>query len=241
MSNFDPEQPCFPGNTYVPVKDPQLKVLSRQLFLISVGSAAVPVLVAAVIMLRNEHGFVSKAAPSLSARSSSPHLVVARGEAPHTSGALAKSDAATRLASMVVSDSPMGEEATASPSRTISSERFPGMPDVASSLQGLQAKSDLFQQSDMLRLALIPVPETSSIQEAATDAAESRGADTLTAASQPKKIRAESKARPLARHHYRSQKHQPPNLLAKIGQSVKNGLTQLAKFPRQAMEGRLGE
>jgi hypothetical protein len=217
------------------VQAPQLHTFSRQLFLISVGSAAVPVFVAAAIMLQSGHGLVSKAAPSLSAQSASTHspvAPVARVNASHTR------EAAPQPASGLPSASPAGP--SAEEASQISSGRFPGMSDVADSLQNVQVKSDLFQQGDLLHLAMIPIPETSTIH----DTVEPRGAESLTAtssASQAKKIRAESKGRPFARHHYRSQKHQPPSLLAKIGESVKKGLVNIAKLPKQAMEGRFGE
>ena len=230
MTNLDTEHSLSPDNTYVPVVSPQPDTFSRQLFLISVGSAAVPVLVAAVIMLENGHGLISKAAPSLSAHQASAHSLVARA------------DTAPQPVAAVLSTAPVA--ASTDGASQISSERFSGMADVASSLHSVQAKSDLFQQSDMLRLALIQIPQTSSVHAADADAVESHDVESFAAApsaSQTKKIRVVGKSRPLARHHYRSQKHQQPNLLAKIGASVKKGLTQIANFPKQAMEGRLGE
>jgi hypothetical protein len=108
----------------------------------------------------------------------------------------------------------------------------------------MQSGNDILQRNAPLSLALVSVPVTSSIHVADTVAVEEPNAQSRTpvaAASSAKKIRAEVHTHAIAHHRHRPQKHTPPSLLAKIGQSVKKGLMNVAKFPRQAMERRSWE
>ncbi len=110
--------------------------------------------------------------------------------------------------------------------------------------QSPRGETDILQRENLVRLAVISVPTSPGIPDTASPTVEERStADRPAAmtATQAKKIRAEIKTHTIARHHHRSQKHVPPSLLAKIGQSVKKGLIQAAKFPQQAMAGHLWE
>jgi len=232
--------------------------LARQLFFISVGSSAVPVLVAAGIMLQGEHGLPSKTAQKTSARS-----IVALAAKPNaTPGSVTNADAPRErlavtdtappptpmspAASEVKEDSAVVQSHDPAPSGELSQIRpqpFANPADVVGRLQTMQSGSDILQRDNLVSLALVPIPATSAVRESDADAVavEERGAEpsaTAVTASQAKKIHAEIKPHSIAHHRYRPQKHAPPSLLAKIGQSVKKGLMNVAKFPRQAMERR---
>jgi hypothetical protein len=113
--------------------------------------------------------------------------------------------------------------------------------NVVERIQTLQSGDDVLQRSAPLSLALVSVPTTSSINGADAVAVEEPSAEsrtTVAAAIPAKKIRSEGHAHAIAHHRHRPQRHTPPSLLAKIGQSVKKGLLNVTKFPRQAMERR---
>lgn len=256
MSISHAETPCSPESTYVPGGSPTANRLARQLFLISVGTSAVPVLVAAGIMLQNGHGLPSKTTRKTSARSIVPPAAkpnatsgsIPNADAPR--GTFAVNDTAPHPAPIsssalpVKEDSPAMQSHDSAPGTELSQIRpqpFANSADVVGRLQTLQSGSDILQRDALLSLALVPIPATSAIHEADAVAAGERSAEpsaTATTASQAKKIRAEIKPRTVAHHRYRPQTHAPPSLLAKIGQSVKKGLINVAKFPRQAMERR---
>lgn len=224
MSNPEPQKSLLPESTYAPGDRSEADAFARKLFFISVGSAALPVLVAAGVMLQSGSALGPKPATSLAARRApTPSL------ASTPTRTVAAKDTTPQSETPVVEPTPIRFTA------------YSTLADQVGQLQSLRAASDSLQGSELLRLALIPIPPTTSIREADLVTTEEPDTDSrpiVNATSHAKKIRAEIKTHPIAQHRHRPQKHTPPTLLARIGQSVKKGLIEAAKFPRQAMERR---
>ncbi len=260
MSISNTETPPSPESTYLSGGNPAANREARQLFFISVGSSAVPVLVAAVIMLQGGHGLSSKtvSAPfaqkapvrAIAPLAAEPHAAPGSAKVPAPPEPFADHTAAPRPALISSSTLPVKEDsvttalphsATVAELSAIRSLPLANPADVVGRFQASQSGNDILQRSAPLSLALVSVPVTSSIHGADAVAVEEPNAESRTtgvAASPAKKIHAETHAHPIAHHRHRPQKHAPPSLLAKIGQSVKKGLLNVAKFPRQAMERR---
>lgn len=261
MSNSHTETPLSPESTYVPAGNPAASKLARQLFFISVGSSAAPVLVAAIIMVQGGHGLPSKTASAPSAQKATARSIAPLATQPHAApGSMAKvpapreistDNAAAPVPALISSTTlPVKENpaATALPDSapvadlsSIRSQPFSNPADVLGQIQTSQSGNNILQRNAPLSLALVSVPLTSSIHGADAVAVEAPSAEsrtTVVAASPAKKIRAETHTHAIAHYRHRPQKHAPPSLLAKIGQSVKKGLMNVAKFPRQAMERR---
>jgi hypothetical protein len=223
MSNFDLAQSPSRESTYGPRGNPQLNAFARRIFFLSVGSAAAPVIIAAGIMLHSGQGLPSK---RLLAKSRSPEAM--RSVAPL---AMQESEpASTTSSSRVAADR----------TSQIPSPPLAGFDAEIARRQSPPEDSDIFQQEKLVRLTVVSVPTNPGIPDTNSAVAEERSAADRTApmaAGQTKKSRAEVKTHTIARHHRRPQKHTPPSLLAKIGQSVKKGLMEAAKFPREAMAG----
>jgi hypothetical protein len=242
MSNLDAAQSSSPESAYGPRGNPQLNAFARRIFFLSVGSAAVPVLFAAGIMLQGGHG--------LSSKRSQP-----KPAAHETRGALANANApaATPTAHnpppQSVSYSTFDSRGEAPPVAATGTSRAAAQPLSALDAeitrgQATREESDIFQRENLVQLAVISVPTSPGIPDTNSTAPEEQspanGATAITA-TQAKKIRAETKVHTVAHHRHRSQRQAPPSLLAKIGQSVKKGLIEAAKFPREAMSGHLWE
>lgn len=226
MSNLAATQSTSPGCTYGPEANPQLSAFARRVFFLSVGSAAVPVIFAAGIMLQSGQGLPSKHSLAKSAGPATA-LPLAPVAAHNPAPQPPRSPSLESLGNAA----PVGDGISRIPAQPLA--RFDA--EIARG-QYPREESDIFHRDSLVRLAVISVPTSPGIPDTNATAVEERSAPVVTA-TQVKKIRAELKTNTIARHRYRPQRHAPPSLLAKIGESVKKGLIQAAKFPREAMAG----
>lgn len=261
MSISNAETKPSPESTYIAGRNRTADKLAREVFLISVGSAALPVVAAAIIMWQGGHGLPSvvKHAPSAqkaTARSVAPQVADSHAAFGSTAKVAAAQDtqidnSATPSSAPIASSSLSAKEDTATTASAHSAPvtEFPHLhsqplansADVIGRIQAQESGSGILQRNAPLSLPLVSIPETSPIRGTQAVAVEEPSGEPRTTAStsnSAKKNRTEVHTRAIAHHRHRPQKHLPPSLLAKIGQSVKKGLMNIAKFPRQAMERR---
>jgi hypothetical protein len=191
-------------------------------------------------MLQSGHGLSSKRSPAKSATHET-RRALAKANAPAAALAVNHSAPQPAMESSLESRGEASPIAAGGVSRILSQPVATFDAEIARG-QAPRGETDILQRENLVRLAVISVPTSPGIPDTQSAAVEERSvADHAPAmtATQAKKIRAEIKTHATARHRHRPQKHVPPSLLAKIGQSVKKGLIQAAKFPQQAMAGHL--
>lgn len=260
MSNLDSDQPGSPASLSLR-KDPQVRALTRKLFLIAMTTAALPVVIALGIMSDVQPDTSSDLAPANSTPVQKASPQIAATHAPSdTVDATVKTDPSRGAAEPDGQDAPSavatapdqrGDEQTPeirfvglepeTGSTTTAAHPFANAGATAVRLETPPPPEDALQRH-LLRNAPLPSilkPFWSENPETDEDAPDAR--NTAAANNQAKRVHTEIKSHAIAHHRRHSPKHPPATLFAKIGRSVKGAWMNAVTFARGGRERGLWE
>jgi hypothetical protein len=245
------QQPGSPKITNHPGENPRLNPLARKLFLVSMGTAAAPVIIAAAIMLHARTGLSPKSSPALSAQRATARPIVPRVDV-ENAGAVAAKEKPTDGALVVVDGNSLTPQDSFSNLHLrehrveirlpgfgnfrILSDQPAGVNFGLVRLERQPSAGIIFGSDILLSATSTPMPPVSRAPDAVVNERDA-AAHTAVAPTHPTRGgRVEIRGHAVVHHRHRPKKHAPPSMLAKIGRSVKEALTSVLAFPRTAKE-----